>query len=79
MHVGVSQIQRQMEKFEREGVFVSRLVGKTRQYVWNPRYLFKDELLALLKRALDHLPQGEIKRYYRERKRPRRAGKPFSG
>jgi len=75
--ISVSQIQRQLEKFEREGVFVSQLIGKTRVYQWNPRYFFKEELLKLLKKALTTLPQELVQKYYRKRTRPRRKGKPL--
>ena len=73
----ISQIQRQLERFEREGVLVSRLIGRTREYLWNPRYFFRQELEALLKKALAHLPEELHDRYFRERTRPRRAGKPL--
>lgn len=73
----VSQIQRQLERFEREGIFVSRLVGRTREYQWNPRYLFRPDLSFLLKKALSHLPENYRMRYFRQRLRPRRKGKPL--
>lgn len=73
----VSQIQRQFERFEREGIFSSRLIGRTRQYEWNPRYLFRAELELLLEAALTHLPDAVIQRYFRTRSRPRRRGKPL--
>lgn len=73
----VSQIQRQLERFEREGVLVSRLIGKTREYQWNPRYLFRDELELLLAKALENLPKEYLAKYFRERTRPRRKGKPL--
>lgn len=73
----VSQVQRQLERFEREGILVSRLIGKTREYRWNPRYLFLEELSALLKKALGNLPDGYQQNHFRDRKRPRRKGKPL--
>ena len=73
----VSQVQRQLERFEREGVIVSRLVGKTRLYEWNPRYLLIGELRALLAKALKSLPAEFIERFFRQRQRPRRKGKPL--
>src|SRR4051812_23175275 len=73
----VSQIQRQLERFEREGIIVSRMVGRTREYRWNPRYLFRDELDALLGKALSNLPEEYHRKYFRSRMRPRRKGKPL--
>ena len=76
--IPISQVQRQLERFEREGVLVSRLIGKTREYQWNPRYLFRAELDALLAKALSHLPPDYLSKYFRVRTRPRRKGKPLS-
>lgn len=73
--IPVSQVQRQLERFELAGVLVSHLIGKTRQYQFNPRYLFKTELKALLGSVLRQLPQNIIDQYFTERTRPRRKGK----
>ena len=75
--IPVSQVQRQLERFEREGILVSRLIGKTRQYQFNPRYLFKEQLKSLLACALKNLPKETLDRYFTERTRPRRKGKPL--
>ncbi len=68
--------QRQLDRFERAGALVSSLRGRTRLYSWNARYPFSKELRALLAKALDALPAAERKRYFSQRRRPRRAGKP---
>jgi hypothetical protein len=63
-----------------EGIFgnaSAEKVGRTRLYTWNPRYPFRRELRALLRKALDQLPASERKRYFTERRRPRRVGKPL--
>ena len=75
--VPVSQVQRQLERFELEGVVVSQFVGKTRVYQFNPRYLFKDELSLLLQKALKNLPPEKFEKYFIKRTRPRRKGKPL--
>src|SRR3954468_3045685 len=75
--IPVSQVQRQLERFEREGILVSRLIGRTREYEWNPRYLFLEELGQLLEKALRALPDSTSRRYFRKRSRPRRQGKPL--
>jgi hypothetical protein len=74
--VSLHMVQRQLERFERAGALVSALKGRTRLYTWNPRYPFLTELRALLAKGLDVLPAVERKRYFSERRRPRRAGKP---
>lgn len=75
--LSVSQTQNQLERLERDGVIVSRLVGKTRVYEWNPRYLFLPELKAMLDKALKRLPESIQEKYFRARTRPRRKGKPL--
>ena len=74
--LSLNMAQRQLERFERAGALVSSLKGRTRLYTWNPRYPFRGELRALLARALDALPAAERERFFCERRRPRRAGKP---
>ena len=74
--VSLSVIQKQLRRFEDGGVLVSRTVGRTRVFTWNPRYPFREPLRALLKRALEYVPESELRQYYRRRTRPRRSGKP---
>ncbi len=75
--LSLNMAQRQLDRFERAGALISMLKGRTRLYEWNPRYTFRDELRALLAKALELLPEAERKRYFAERRRPRRAGKPL--
>lgn len=72
----VSEIQKQLDKFEQAGVLVSRMVGRSRVYTWNPRDRALTGLHTLLRDTLDHgIPDETLQRYYRERQRPRRKGK----
>jgi hypothetical protein len=70
-------VQRQLRKFEDGGVLTSRLVGRARVYTWNARNPTTAPLRRLLAESLKYVPEEEIRRYYRERRRPRRAGKPL--
>ncbi|RLA71442.1 MAG: ArsR family transcriptional regulator [Epsilonproteobacteria bacterium] len=70
-------IQKQLEKLELGGVLVSKNVGRTRLFVFSPRYAFLNELKALLERAREYYDPDEIERLTMGRKRPRRAGKPL--
>jgi len=70
-------VQKQLAALEDGGVVYSRLRGRTRLYSLNPRYPFRRELEALLRRALDALPESERERYYVPRLRPRKPGKPL--
>ncbi len=67
----------QLRKMEAAGVLYSQLRGKVRLYGLNPRYPFRKELEALLRKAFDFLSQADKDRYYIRRRRPRQAGKPL--
>jgi len=73
----IDPIQKQLERLELGGVLVSHTVGKTRVFMFNPRYAFLDELTALLLKARSFYPQEEQERLTKQRKRPRRTGKPL--
>jgi hypothetical protein len=68
-------IQKQLDKLEAGGVLVSREVGKTRPYVFNPRYPFLNELRALLEKALSFYPEDQREELTMNRRRPRAKGK----
>ncbi|MCC6642682.1 MAG: ArsR family transcriptional regulator [Deltaproteobacteria bacterium] len=74
--VTLRMAQVQLARFERGGVLLSQLKGRTRLFTWNPRYAFQRELRALLRRALESLPEADRRRYFLQRRRPRRTGKP---
>jgi hypothetical protein len=73
----LKSIQMQLDKFERSGVLVSREVGRTRPYVFNPRYPFLNEVKALLQKALSFYPENEREDLVMNRRRPRARGKPL--
>jgi DNA-binding transcriptional ArsR family regulator len=69
-------VQSQFKRLEDAGILVSRTVGKTRMFSINPRYFLRNELISLLKKNLEALPEKEIAEFYRPRRRTRRSGKP---
>lgn len=70
-------IQSAMEKLEEAGVLVSRSVGSTREYEFNPRYPARSELASLLDRELSLYPTALRDDLLLTRSRPRRKGKPL--
>lgn len=76
LETSLSPIQKQLKRLELGGVVVSRLVGKTRVYQINPRFAFRAELEALLRKAFKALPESQVRGIYSRRSRPRRQGKP---
>lgn len=71
----IYSVQRILEAYEREGVLVSRTMGRTRRVSLNPRYVAHRELDALLWKLgrIDVELQSILSA---GRRRPRRAGKP---
>lgn len=72
----VSTVQNQLLRMERDGLLISRKIGRTRVFEFNSRYAFKDEVAALLQKALSKLPSDTLDKLTLERRRPRRTGKP---
>jgi hypothetical protein len=73
--IPVTAVQRQLRRLEAEGVLLSRTVGKTRVFEFNTRNPTVRNLRGFLRAELDLLPREDVKRYYRQRQRPRRSGK----
>lgn len=72
-----SAILRQLERLEAGGLLVSRLVGRSRVFQWKPGSSTVKDLQAFLEAELERLPADATQRYFRQRQRPRRAGKPL--
>jgi len=70
-------IQRQLRRLEDAGVLVSRKVGNTRVFEWNPRSATVNDLRAFLEAELGRLPREVTEAHFRQRQRPRRTGKPL--
>lgn len=70
-----SPIYKQLERLEYGGVLVSHKVGKTREFVFNPRYPFLKELKGLLDKALSFYAEKERDNLVMNRRRPRGSGK----
>jgi len=75
--VPLTGIQRQLKRLEGEGILVSRMVGNTRLFTWNPSSRTTKNLRAFLESELESLPNEMTEKYFRERRRPRRSGKPL--
>ncbi len=73
----LNPLQKALDGLERSGVLVSRSVGSTREYEFNPRYPLRDELRTLLEKALSLYPKDLRDELLVIRKRPRRKGKPL--
>lgn len=70
-------IQKQLERLENTEVLVSRLIGRTRVYQFNPRYPFLNELRSLLEKVLSYYPEEIKEKLVMNRRRPRKKDKPL--
>ena len=70
-------LQNALDKLESAGVLISRSVGSTREYEFNPRYAARAEIASLVNRALSLYPQKIQNQLLLVRARPRRKGKPL--
>ena len=75
--VAVMGVQRQLKRFEEEGVLNSRMVGRTRVFSFNERNPTVKNLRQFLALELELVPKKYTSEYYRQRQRSRRAGKPL--
>jgi len=75
--VSVMGIQRQLRRFEENGVLISRMVGSSRIFTFNDRNPTVKNLRKFLVLELELLPKTTTKKYFRQRQRPRRSGKPL--
>jgi predicted ArsR family transcriptional regulator len=73
----LSVVQSQLNRLENGSIIVSQKTGRTIIFKFNTRYTFYRELINLLLKAIDFLPEKEKERLLFLRKRPRRKGKPL--
>ena len=75
--VDIKSVLSQLDRLELGGVLRSRVAGRTRLYSFNQRYAFRNELKAILEKALSLYPEDVQERLLMNRRRPRRKGKPL--
>jgi len=73
----LTPVQKQLEKLELGGVLYSKLLGRTRVFMFNPRYPFIEELKGLFEKVLSFYPEELQDKLILNRRRPRRHGKPL--
>lgn len=76
MSITLSQVQKQLDKFEMAGVLVSKKTGTVRIYEFNPKLGVVKKLKELIGAFYDSMPLEEKEEMFGERRRPRRRGKP---
>ena len=77
--IALSPIQRQLDKFEAAGFLISKMVGNTRVYSFNPKQPATNKLKELIQIFYEAMSENERQKMFRTRRRPRRRGKPVIG
>jgi hypothetical protein len=74
--MALNPIKGQLDRFERAGVLVSKELGRSRVYSFNPKSPFTSPVKSLVQMVYDSIPLRERESIFAERRRPRRKGKP---
>ena len=76
LNMGFSQVERQLKKYEKIDLLLSKQVGKTRVYLFNKKYTFHDQIMSMIEKVYRSIPQNERKKMFLSRHKPRRSDKP---
>lgn len=76
MGITLSQVQKQLDRFEVAGLLVSKRMGTTRIYQFNPKLGVVKKVKDLIEDFYEAIPFQEREKLFSERRRPRRKGKP---
>lgn len=76
LSTSLGQVQRGLEHLENAGIVVSKISGKTRIYIFNPKSAYMKTFRDLVRIEYESIPLSERTKIFAERSRPRRRGKP---
>jgi predicted transcriptional regulator len=79
MGITLSQVQKQLDKFDQAGIFVSKKLGSVRIYQFNPKLGVVKNIKQLIEAFYYAIPLAEREALFNVRRRPRRRGKPVIG
>jgi len=77
LQTAITPIKNQLERFEEAGVLISKTLGRSRVYAFNPKSPFVKPVRELLRIAYESIPFHEREKIFSIRRRPRRKGKPL--
>lgn len=75
----LSAVQNQFIRFEDAGILVSKLVGRTRVYLFNKKSKAAMKFYDYIKVYYDGISVHDKEKIFATRRRPRRPGKPVIG
>ena len=76
MNITLSQVQKQLDRFEEAGILVSKSMGQVRVYSFNPKLGVTKKLKDLIQVFYEAIPLEQKEEMFSARRRPRRKGKP---
>ncbi len=75
-HASVAPFVNQLNRLENAGVLISKVIGRSRLYQFNPKSPFMGPIKKIVEIVYETMPLSEKERLFRVRRRPRRKGKP---
>lgn len=76
MGITLSQVQKQLDKFDQAGILTSKKIGTTRIYIFNPKLNITKKLQELIGGFYNSLSIEQKEKLFSQRRRPRKKGKP---
>jgi hypothetical protein len=77
-NIALNPVVNQLNRFELSGVLISKEVGRSRIYSFNPKSPLTKPLKGLVEVAYESIPLSERQKLFQTRRRPRRKGKPVT-
>ena len=75
--IALNPILGQLDRFEQAGILISKELGRSRVYSFNPKSPLVSPVRDLVKIVYDSIPLREKEKLFIKRRRPRRKGKPI--
>ena len=76
MGITLSQVQKQLDKFEEGGILISKKMGNIRIYKFNPKQGIVKKFIKMVEAFYEAIPLSQREEMFDVRRRPRRKGKP---
>ncbi len=74
--VSLNAVIQQLNRFENAGILVSKVVGRSRVYFFNPKSIFVKPVKEIIEIAYESIELREREKIFQTRRKPRRKGKP---
>ena len=74
--LALTSIIHQLDRLERVGLLISKKVGRSRLYAFNPKSAYTKPIKTIAEITYERIPLKERQRLFSNRRRPRRKGKP---